>query len=357
MRHVNCSGNVVVLRADTVIIKERVPTCAIPGRGGKQDPENEGYKSRDAEGSRSRKNGKVGRGIVGPAVDGPRAQRSGGSGRSSYDDARHSVRADAPPNRDEGEGMEDENGVYDQAMVVDDQEVNDEASADDSENSEDEDEPMEDLQSTEDEDFVPNENEEEDSDQEYRSGRSQNRRIIEEPQGQPMEDTDASEDQSSDEENEDPQEHANSDDLEQENSDDESDEPINPILSDADPSNRPPPDSGWIEASQVEIDTYEEKLRELWLANEGSEDQEIHIPGGYELFRRPRPKDRKTIDRKLWGHPNDKPFSSPIKFYEHMVYLIRSQQGMQEECDCECCDPGEHRRKRALKGKSKKWWL
>lgn len=153
------------------------------------------------------------------------------------------------------------------------------------------------------------------------------------------------------------------------NEEEESDDAIDHVGSDGTASHRTRPRAGYRKPPSKAMEYWRARLRKEWKEQRGNRVCAVdlmYIPAGYILLEKPRPGDSKTIDRKLWGHPSGNPFNSPVQFYEHLINLIRKKKGEQVKCECECCDPKQHRinqknkrdkeleRKEALKMKSKK---
>lgn len=85
---------------------------------------------------------------------------------------------------------------------------------------------------------------------------------------------------------------------------------------------------------------YLEKIGQQWMQNRGDVKPGVKyilesLPAGYTMWERPRPSDPKHIDRYLYGHPGNKFFDSPNRFYPHFEYLMNN--GNNIGCNCTLC--------------------
>ncbi|KAJ8110631.1 hypothetical protein OPT61_g6570 [Boeremia exigua] len=85
---------------------------------------------------------------------------------------------------------------------------------------------------------------------------------------------------------------------------------------------------------------YLEKLADQWMQARGEAQSGVkyileNLPAGYTLWQRPRPKDSKTLDKYLYGHPSGKFFDSPNRFFPHFQYLM--DNGDKIGCPCTVC--------------------
>lgn len=85
---------------------------------------------------------------------------------------------------------------------------------------------------------------------------------------------------------------------------------------------------------------YLEKLGDQWMkargeAQPGEKYILENLPAGYTLWQRPRPKDPKTFDKYLYGHPSRKFFDSPNRFFPHFDFLM--ENGDSIGCLCTVC--------------------
>ncbi|CAL8583475.1 hypothetical protein XPA_009099 [Xanthoria parietina] len=110
-----------------------------------------------------------------------------------------------------------------------------------------------------------------------------------------------------------------------------------PAYSDGDASHRP--ESGNL--TRANEDGYLQTLAEKWIREEVGAAQPgrrytlDRLPAGYQAWERPRPNNPKHVDRWLYGHPDQKRFDSPNRFYPHFKYLM--QHGNGEACQCDLC--------------------
>ena len=113
---------------------------------------------------------------------------------------------------------------------------------------------------------------------------------------------------------------------------------LNPGCSDGDPLHIPPPGSH----SQVNPPTlYLEKIAQQWMQNRGDAIPGVQyilaaLPAGYTMWHRPRPSDPKLFDKYLYGHPSQKKFDSPNRFYPHFEHLMNNG-GNSIGCPCTVC--------------------
>ncbi|KAI4093539.1 MAG: hypothetical protein LQ339_007677, partial [Xanthoria mediterranea] len=110
-----------------------------------------------------------------------------------------------------------------------------------------------------------------------------------------------------------------------------------PAYSDGDASHRP--ETGNL--TRANEDGYLQTLAEKWMREEVGAAQPgrrytlDRLPAGYQAWERPRPNNPKHVDRWLYGHPDQKRFDSPNRFYPHFKYLM--QHGNGEACQCDLC--------------------
>ncbi|KAI1569919.1 Clr2 domain containing protein [Pyrenophora tritici-repentis] len=113
---------------------------------------------------------------------------------------------------------------------------------------------------------------------------------------------------------------------------------LNPGCSDSDPLHVPSSGSH----TQVNPPTlYLEKIGQQWMQNRGDALPGVQytlaaLPAGYTMWQRPRPSDPKMLDKYLWGHPSQKKFDSPNRFYPHFEYLMNNG-GSNIGCPCTVC--------------------
>jgi hypothetical protein len=84
-----------------------------------------------------------------------------------------------------------------------------------------------------------------------------------------------------------------------------------------------------------------EKTAQQWMEKTGKAQPGLKyildaLPGGYTMWQRPRPSDPKHIDKYLYGHPSNKPFDSPNRFYPHFHHLMENN-GSSIGCPCTVC--------------------
>jgi hypothetical protein len=89
---------------------------------------------------------------------------------------------------------------------------------------------------------------------------------------------------------------------------------------------------------------YLEKTAQQWMerrneAKPGAKYILEALPSGYTMWQRPRPSDPKVCDKYLYGHPGQKPFDSPNRFYPHFEYLM-DNNGSNIGCPCKLCAAG-----------------
>ena len=87
---------------------------------------------------------------------------------------------------------------------------------------------------------------------------------------------------------------------------------------------------------------YLEKIGDQWMKARGEAQPGVKyilesLPAGYTLWQRPRPKDPKHLDKYLYGHPGQKSFDSPNRFYPHFEYLMNND-GSNMGCPCTVCN-------------------
>ncbi|KAF9692036.1 hypothetical protein EKO04_009983 [Ascochyta lentis] len=87
---------------------------------------------------------------------------------------------------------------------------------------------------------------------------------------------------------------------------------------------------------------YMEKLGDQWMQARGEAQPGVKyilegLPAGYTLWQRPRAKDPKHFDKYLYGHPGQKPFDSPNRFYPHFQHLM-DNAGDSMGCPCTVCN-------------------
>lgn len=86
---------------------------------------------------------------------------------------------------------------------------------------------------------------------------------------------------------------------------------------------------------------YLEKVAMQWMQDRGEARPGIkyileRLPTGYALYQRPRSNG--TKDKYLFGHPNQKIFDSPNRFYPHFKHMMENNGDM-FGCRCLVCDP------------------
>jgi hypothetical protein len=86
---------------------------------------------------------------------------------------------------------------------------------------------------------------------------------------------------------------------------------------------------------------YLEKIADQWMAAKGETRPGVKyilesLPTGYTLWQRPRGSNSQHIDKYLYGHPNQKPFDSPNRFYPHFQYIM-DNGGSSIGCPCTVC--------------------
>jgi hypothetical protein len=108
--------------------------------------------------------------------------------------------------------------------------------------------------------------------------------------------------------------------------------------SDADPTHVPKQDH----YTQINPPTiYLEKIADQWMASQGQARAGVKyvlegLPAGYTLWQRPRGSNSQHFDKYLYGHPNQKPFDSPNRFYPHFEYIM-ANGGNSIGCPCTVC--------------------
>ncbi|KAE8854309.1 hypothetical protein P3342_013590 [Pyrenophora teres f. teres] len=113
---------------------------------------------------------------------------------------------------------------------------------------------------------------------------------------------------------------------------------LNPGCSDGDPLHVPASGTH----TQVNPPTlYLEKIGQQWVQNRGDALPGVQytlaaLPAGYTMWQRPRPSDPKMFDKYLYGHPSQKKFDSPNRFYPHFEYLMNNG-GNSIGCPCTVC--------------------
>ncbi|KAH7394371.1 hypothetical protein BKA66DRAFT_567319 [Pyrenochaeta sp. MPI-SDFR-AT-0127] len=86
---------------------------------------------------------------------------------------------------------------------------------------------------------------------------------------------------------------------------------------------------------------YLEKIGQQWMQARGDARPGVKyilesLPVGYTMWQRPRPSDSKIVDKYLYGHPNQKPFDSPNRFFPHFQHLM-DNGGDNIGCPCTVC--------------------
>ncbi|RMZ67323.1 transcription-silencing clr2 [Pyrenophora seminiperda CCB06] len=113
---------------------------------------------------------------------------------------------------------------------------------------------------------------------------------------------------------------------------------LKPACSDGDPLHVPSPGS----YSQIDPPTlYLEKIGQQWVQNQGNALPGVQyvlaaLPAGYTLWQRPRPSDPRLFDKYLYGHPAQRKFDSPNRFYPHFEWLMNNS-GNSIGCPCTVC--------------------
>ncbi|KAL8778297.1 MAG: hypothetical protein Q9213_007484, partial [Squamulea squamosa] len=117
-----------------------------------------------------------------------------------------------------------------------------------------------------------------------------------------------------------------------------------PVYSDGDASHKP----GQGNFTRANEDGYLQFLADKWMKEElgkllpGIRYTLDRLPAGYTAWERPRPSKPSRVrcnqfDRWLYGHPDQKKFDSPNRFYPHFRYLMKHGSG--EACKCDLCAP------------------
>jgi hypothetical protein len=86
---------------------------------------------------------------------------------------------------------------------------------------------------------------------------------------------------------------------------------------------------------------YLEKIADQWMASKGEARPGVKyileaLPAGYTMWQRPRPSDARHFDKYLYGHPSQKHFDSPNRFYPHFEYIM-ANGGSSIGCQCTVC--------------------
>ncbi|KZF22048.1 hypothetical protein L228DRAFT_283239 [Xylona heveae TC161] len=92
----------------------------------------------------------------------------------------------------------------------------------------------------------------------------------------------------------------------------------------------------------IQATIYLEKLAKQWMedrgeARPGEKYKLDRLPAGYVLAERPRPSGPRLTDKYLFGHPSNKYFDSPNRFYPHFKYLMDYKPGA-ATCKCSLCN-------------------
>ncbi|KAL8924287.1 MAG: hypothetical protein Q9208_004068 [Pyrenodesmia sp. 3 TL-2023] len=132
-----------------------------------------------------------------------------------------------------------------------------------------------------------------------------------------------------------------------------------PTYSDGDPSQRCTKDNASLTPVSAEpYQAYLIKIATKWMNEEagGADPGKTYtlpgLPTGYTLWERPRPTNPKHVDRWLYGHPTNKYFDSPIRFYPHWRWLLNYGTG--QACRCDLCgsNPAKPRSRRSVSSSS-----
>ena len=86
---------------------------------------------------------------------------------------------------------------------------------------------------------------------------------------------------------------------------------------------------------------YLDKIGDQWMKARGEAQPGVKytlesLPAGYTLWQRPRPNKPSHLDRYLYGHPGQKFFDSPNRFYPHFEHLMNNG-GSSMGCPCTVC--------------------
>jgi hypothetical protein len=86
---------------------------------------------------------------------------------------------------------------------------------------------------------------------------------------------------------------------------------------------------------------YLEKTAQQWMEKTGKSQSGVKysldaLPSGYTMWQRPRTSDAKHFDKYLYGHPSNKAFDSPNRFYPHFQFLMENN-GSSIGCPCTVC--------------------
>ena len=108
--------------------------------------------------------------------------------------------------------------------------------------------------------------------------------------------------------------------------------------SDADATHRPG-DGGYTLVDPPTL--YLEKLAQQWMKARGEPRPGVNyileaLPAGYSLYQKPRKSDPSHVDKWLYGHPDNKTFDSPNRFFPHFEYLMEND-GNNIGCPCTIC--------------------
>ncbi|KAH7391019.1 hypothetical protein DE146DRAFT_152599 [Phaeosphaeria sp. MPI-PUGE-AT-0046c] len=114
---------------------------------------------------------------------------------------------------------------------------------------------------------------------------------------------------------------------------------IHPGCSDGDPLHVPKQGGHYTRLDPPIL--YMEKIAEQWMnarreARPGIRYILDALPYGYTLWQRPRPSDPRHVDKYLFGHPQQKYYDSPNRFYPHFEHLMENG-GSSIGCQCKLC--------------------
>jgi hypothetical protein len=118
-------------------------------------------------------------------------------------------------------------------------------------------------------------------------------------------------------------------------------QPMGAAYSDANPSIVPP--KGYHVQTTQQEEKYVKSLRSKWV-NDGGDPAQVNrviIPAGYRVLgsRRENGVAAGRMDWIIWGYPSGRKYTSWVKFYPHMKYLLGRADGtvLPETCECDLC--------------------